>query len=410
MVDVRMPAPTPPGGLGQSPPVDAVRGYLGELLTWVTQTRRELDSLDAAALRSADPDSYTGDVVLAMALWQAASDRSNRLQLLWDNGRADSSGREQMMRVVWSRAEPAALGSPTPAGSSPSAGTPLGSGGGLAPAMTLPETCRLTDALATQLRARLSFDPRAAEAGARIAAVRAGIERLRELVVPEPTWAPQVTVLAARADDLAVRAARGADIETPLTDLEADAARCERDLIVRTASARQRERDAVQAVVDLKAEQVGAGQLRDRLVAREQELEALVAECVAKVTPAPRPAVPEVSALGPVPADAAGLAAYRQRLGDVERAMDQLEKIYQAPLGVLDELTQRFEAYRIVASRAVVRGGAAAEPVRAAMQAAETLVRQRPCPVTQASEAVTAFQAVARGTTDQTTGDAGSVR
>jgi hypothetical protein len=44
------------------------------------------------------------------------------------------------------------------------------------------------------------------------------------------------------------------------------------------------------------------------------------------------------------------------------------------------------------------------------MQAAETLVRQRPCPVTQASEAVTAFQAVARGTTDQTTGDAGSVR
>ncbi len=171
--------------------------------------------------------------------------------------------------------------------------------------MTLPETCRLTDALATQLRARLSFDPRAAEAGARIAAVRAGIERLRELVVPEPTWAPQVTVLAARADDLAVRAARGADIETPLTDLEADAARCERDLIVRTASARQRERDAVQAVIDLKAEQVSAGQLRDRLVAREQELEALVAECVATVTPAPRPAVPEVSALGPIPADAA---------------------------------------------------------------------------------------------------------
>jgi hypothetical protein len=382
MVDVREPAPSPPGGLGQSPTVEAVRAYLGELLTWVAQTRRELDSLDAAALRSAEPDSYTGDVVLAMSLWQAASDRSNRLQLLWDSGRADTTARERMMQVIWSRSEPAALGSQS-----------------VAPAMTLPETCRLTDALATQLRARLSFDPRAAESGARLAAVRAGLERLRELVVQEPTWTPQVTVLAARVDDLAVRAARGADVDVALGELEGDAARCERDLIVRTASIRQQVRDAVQAGIDLKAEQVAVEHLRTRLVAREPVLEALVADCVAQVSPAPRLAVPEVSALGPVPDAAAPLVAYRVRLGDVERAMDQLEKIYRASLATLDEVTQRFEAYRVVA-----------EPVRVALATAEALVRQRPCPVVQASEAVAAFQAVARGTTQQPTGEAGSMR
>ena len=120
-----------------------------------------------------------------MSLWQAVDDRYGQLRKVWDDGRVDLVARDTLAQLVWGRLESGGLG------------------------VNLVEACRLSDALAAQLRARLSFDPRAAESGARVAALRAALERLRELVKQEPSWASQVALLAIRLDDIATRATRG---------------------------------------------------------------------------------------------------------------------------------------------------------------------------------------------------------
>ena len=97
-----------------------------------------------------------------MALWQAVSDRYDQLVAAWDSGRADARPGSGCRRCSAGGSTRGAL-----------------SGAGLA--VSIVDACRLSDALAAQLRARLSFDPRAADAAARVAALRAGMERLREL-------------------------------------------------------------------------------------------------------------------------------------------------------------------------------------------------------------------------------------
>src|SRR4051812_25688220 len=182
-------APVAPGRLGEPLALDAARTYLLELGRWRDARKRELDLLDAAALRAGEPQLYTPDVTLSMSLWQAVDDRYRELVRVWDDGRADVVGRDKLSQLVWGRL----------------------AGGGLG--VNVVEATRLSDALAAQLRARLSFDPRAAESGARVAALRGGLERLRELVKQEPEWAPQVEVLATRIDDVAARATRGGATE-----------------------------------------------------------------------------------------------------------------------------------------------------------------------------------------------------
>src|SRR5436305_5167362 len=204
-------APAAPGRLGAPLPLDAARGYLLDLGRWRDARKRELELLDAAALRASEPELYTPDVTLSMSLWQAVDDRYRELLQVWDDGRVDGIGRDRLSQLVWGRLASGGLG------------------------VTVVEATRLSDALSAQLRARLAFDPRAAESGARVAALRAGLERLRELVKQEPTWAPPVELLATRVDDVAARAARGGDVDAVLTELEADAARAERDLVVTTA-------------------------------------------------------------------------------------------------------------------------------------------------------------------------------
>src|ERR687884_997924 len=162
-----------------------------------------------------------------MSLWQAPGGRCTELQKVWADGRVDLVARDKLAQLVWGRLQSGGLG------------------------VNVVEACRLSDALAAQLRARLAFDPRAAESGARVAALRAALERLRELVKQEPSWAPQVDLLATRVDDVAARAVRGADVDPVLADLEADAARAERDLVVMTARRRNAVMSAEQAAAQL---------------------------------------------------------------------------------------------------------------------------------------------------------------
>jgi hypothetical protein len=362
-------APAAPGRLGEPLAVDAARQYLLDLGRWRDARKRELDLLDEASLRAAEPELYTPDVTLSMSLWQAVDDRCTQLLKVWDDGRVDLVARDKLAQLVWGRLESGGLG------------------------VNLVEACRLSDALAAQLRARLSFDPRAAESGARVAALRAALERLRELVKQEPTWAPQVDLLATRLDDVAARAVRGADVDAVLAALEADAARAERDLVVTTARRRNAARSAEQAAAQLVTDRLRAENEMRALSAREDRARELAARCVAAVADPPRLAVPDVEALGAVPQDRAGLDAYLKRLGDVARALEVVERAYGRPLEELDELRGLLGGYL---SRAARTGRDADPAVARAAIAARAAFETAPARVGDVRALVTRFADLVR--------------
>ena len=281
-------APTAPGRLGQAiAPLDAVR-YLEALGAWRDQRKAELDVLDEAALQAADQSAYTGDMLLSMALWKAVADRHDLLVATWDSGRVGQAEQERLSTLVWGRLDATRH---LPAGGD---GHRDATG---ALAVSLPEACRLSDALAASLRARLGIDASEADTTARIRQLRAAVERVRDLVDREPASAHDAgaAVLAKldkRVSDAMARAQRGADTGGLIGPLESDVARAERDLIVGAANRRAEAHDAARARA-----------LREELEARGVALRDLAALCVAEVTPAPRFAVPDVSALGRVPTE-----------------------------------------------------------------------------------------------------------
>jgi hypothetical protein len=386
-------APFAPGRLGEAAPVAAMVAYLEALADWSDRRKVELDRIDAASLRSGDPDAYTADVTLSMVLWQSVSDRQPALLRAWDGGRADLAARERMSQLIWGRLD----GYAGPPGAAATGGLSL----------SLVEACRLSDALASQLRTRLAFDPSAADGPARVAALRAALERMRELVKQEPSWGAQLDTLALRTNDVAVRASRGGDVEGVLKQLETDAARAERDLIVTTATRREGARAKVraaqqQAQAEREAEASQQRELReaaDRLAAdlrsageqvvalkrREQAARSLVRRCVEQIDRAPRFAVPEVDVLGPVPAGPPELAAYLSRLSDVARAMDVVERAYGAPLAERDELRGRLDGYRVMAGRTGRDGD---PPVVELLARARAALAAVPCDVAAAAALV----------------------
>ena len=77
-----------------------------------------------------------------------------------------------------------------------------------------------------------------------------------------------------------------------------------------------------------------------------------------QVADAPRLAVPDVEALGPVPADRPGLDTLLARLSDVSRALEMVERAYGNALREREELVGLYGSY---ATRAV-RTGRSSEP------------------------------------------------
>ena len=231
-------APDAPGRLGEPVEVMAMQAYLTELDAWVRFRKDELDELDAAALASPRKNELTGDMTLSMALWKAVSDRLQLLLAVWDGGRVLEAERERLATLIHGRLD-ATL---DPAVLARSAAIPGSTPGALA--VSLPEACRLSDALAGQLRQRLSLDPAADENAARVKELRAALERLRDQVVPRarrcPDAAPRRTwdELAARIKDVTERLQRGGDVGGLLGPLENDTALFERDLIVGGAERR----------------------------------------------------------------------------------------------------------------------------------------------------------------------------
>ncbi len=112
--------------------------------------------------------------------------------------------------------------------------------------VSLPEACRLSDALLSQLRVKLGLDPSGMEITDRVRQLRAQMERIRDQIDLEPAGGVQQQAaleqshLARRLKELAEKAGRGGDVAGLLGPLEIEAATFERDLIVNGA----RRRDA----------------------------------------------------------------------------------------------------------------------------------------------------------------------
>jgi hypothetical protein len=365
-------APAAPGRLGQAlSSTDAVR-YLEALGTWRETRKRELDLLDEAALAASNQADFTNDMLLSMALWKAVSDRYDLLVATWDSGRVGPTELQRLSTLVWGRLD---------AGRDASAQVPAG-----ALAVSLPEACRLSDALASSLRARLGVDPSEADTNARLRQVRAAVERVRDVVDREPASTHEAArtlleKLDARVTDVTARARRGAVVGGLIGPLENDVARAERDLIVRAANRRADAHDEARARA-----------LRTELEARGAALRDLAARCVAEVTPAPRFAVPDVSALGPVPSEPTAVDAYLVRLDAVGRALGMAQEAYASALAERDELRGRLEAY--AAKAAAGRLTAAATSDLALLQArAVGVLDAHPADLTRAGALVAAYQA-----------------
>jgi hypothetical protein len=357
-------APSAPGRLGQAIPADELLAFLDALRIWRDTRRAELDQLDRTALAAADPDAYTGDLTLALAVWQAVSDRYDQMVTVWDSGRVLVPERERLSQLIWGRID-------------------AGPGAGLSVSMV--EALVLSDALTGRLRDRLDLDPQAGVAE-RLAAVRAAVERCRDHATDRHSGdmaaLPAVDRLRGRVDDVAARAGRGADVGGPLGELEADVARTERDLIVGAARRRDLVRDRERAL-DAVAE----------LGARGEAARTLAARCTDRIAGAPRLAVPAVANLGPVPETQAELDAFEARLDRVAAALRRVEEAYGAPLAERDELRGRLKGYQAMA-QATLRSE---EPgVLARWDEAYAILWTAPCDLPRARAAVARYQQVVR--------------
>ena len=261
-------------------------------------------------------------------------------------------------------------------------------------AVSLPEACRLSDALAASLRARLGVDASEADTTARIRQLRAAVERVRDLVEREPAsahdaGAAMLDKLDKRVADATARAQRGADTGGLIGPLETDIARAERDLIVGAANRRAEARDAARARA-----------LREELEARGVALRDLATRCVAEVTPAPRFAVPDVSALGGVPTSPAAVDAYLVRLDAVGRALTMAQDAYAAALSERDELRGRLEGYAAKAGTLGLDAASVGDLSELERRATEVLAT-KPADLDRARALLAAYQAYLAGVRSQ---------
>ena len=359
-----MTVPTAPGKLGDALDPAEIRDYLIALSDWLRARRSDLDELDTAALSAGRGGELAGDMSLALALWKAISDRYELLYATWDGGRVLQQERERISALIWGRIDGA---------------TEIP--GGLA--VSLSEAGRLCDALTGQLRTRLALVPGADAQAADIRQLRAQLERIRDQVGMEPATTRDESIrrlagLMARLNEIAERAERGADVGGVLPPLQAEAAVFERDLIVGNA----RRRDARDQIIS-------ARELRADLEQRATALRKLAEACVTTVDPAPRYAVPEVDALGPVPVTPDEIGAYLHKLDRVSQALELAQHKYSDALAEHTDLVGLLDGY---AAKARAAGVADRPDIAAAEQQAREVLARTPAPMTVARQLVTTYQ------------------
>jgi hypothetical protein len=357
-------APTAPGKLGEAIEPALIQRYVVELDSWLRTRKDELDELDRAAIAANRGQELAGDMGLVLALWKAIHDRYQLVFATWDGGRVLQQERERISALIWGRLDGA---------------TEMP--GGLA--VSLPEAGRLNDALTGQLRTKLALAHDATEQAARIRALRAPRERLRDQVGLEPATtrddaARTLAGFMLRLDQLSDRAERGADVGGMLAPLEMEATTYERDLIVGNA----RRRDARSKVLS-------ARELRADLEAREQALEKLAATCVATVDNAPRLAVPDVDALGPVPVTPDEIDDYLHKLDRVSQALEFAQHKYADALAQHTDLVALLDAY---VAKARAQGVADNPDLAESERHARAVLARTPAPMAVAQQLVATYQ------------------
>ena len=341
--------PQPPGALGVAARPEQLLTYLSALDAWLTGRRSELDTLDQ--LISAGRADLTGDLALALALWQAVKNRNNLLLGVWDSGRVGPIELDRLSTLIWGSLD---TGADSAAGSL---------------TVSLPEAGRLCDALAAQLRAKLDTDPAADDQLARLRALRAGLERIRDQVALEPkAFRPQAQAaldrLAARTKEAAGKRERGGDIGGLLGPLEADAAHLERNLIVGAAKRREA-RSLLDQVREAHAQ----------VVAQGRAVEALAAQAAAALWPPVTAAAPDVDELGPVPNTEAALRKHADQLAEVRAKLRAAQQTLSEPLAQLDRMSALLDALKVKADK---RGAADDPLVTDTIALAEQLLATKP--------------------------------
>ena len=292
-------SPAAPGQLGVAARPAEMLEYLGNLDAWLSQRRAELDSLDGQIQATGRQAELTGDVTLALALWQAVKTRQDLILRTWDSGRVGQVELDRLSGLIWGRLDTQA-----------SSIDQLRS-----MAVSLPEAGRLCDALVAQLRTRLNTDPNAEQQLIRLRNLRAQFERIRDQIALEPpaqqaTAQARLTAFRQRADEIAGKRDRGGDIGGLLGPLEIDAARYERDLIVGAAQRREA-RDLV----------TRARETHGALAAREQAVHQVAEQASATCWPLPATGVPALAGLGPIPNTKAALQTYLTQLDGYAAAL-----------------------------------------------------------------------------------------
>lgn len=291
--------PEPPGQLGVAARPADMLAWLGRLDAWLAQRRAELDALDAEVVSAGRQAELTGEITLALALWQAVKTRQDLILRTWDSGRVGQVELDRLSGLIWGRLDTQA-----------STVDQLRS-----MAVSLPEAGRLCDALVAQLRTRLNTDPNAEQQLIRLRNLRAQFERIRDQIgleppAQQPAAQARLTSFAQRAEELSGKRERGGDIGGLLGPLEIDAARYERDLIVNAAQRREA-RDLV----------TRARETHGALAAREQAVRQVAAQAAATCWPLPATGVPALAGLGPIPNTRAALQPYLAQLDSYAAAL-----------------------------------------------------------------------------------------
>lgn len=365
-----MTSPWPPGSLQVAPTAPQMLTYLDALSDWLQTQRAGLDRLDARIQRLGDPAGGM-DMATTLSIWQAIKQRQDDLLRVWDSGRVIETDLAKLAGLIWS-----------PLSDMLTPGASLNTGAGLN--VSLPEACRMLDALITQLSSRYQFSQTDGQVNVRLQNLRAQVERIRQQAALDPpdiqaTTEPTVTALAGAVDQMVAQCDRGGDIGGSLPPLEIRAARLERDLIVSHAERATLARQVSQAA-----------SRRQGLADRAEAVGALVAQVRQTVTPPPKYAVPQVQALGDVPDTPELLTAYLAKLDQVEAALGIVETANRQALAAKTDLTGRLTDLRARAA-----GRPQSELAEQLDSQVGHLLATDPTPIDVAARLLDAYQAAA---------------
>ncbi|MDR1712105.1 MAG: hypothetical protein LBR58_09695 [Propionibacteriaceae bacterium] len=349
--------PTPPGALGQAAQASQMLAYLGELDAWVNERRSELDSLDQEIIATKRQE-LTGDITLAMTVWQSIKSKHNEILQVWDSGRVGKVELEKLSSLIFGRLDNVQQ----------------------AMAVSLPEAGRLNDALVASLRAKLNTDPGVENQLARLRSLRASLERIRDQLALEPqalqpAGQAKLSQLGARIDEAEAKRGRGGDIGGLLGPLENDAARFERDLIVGAAQ----RRDAVSLLDSTRT-------LRDEVEAMQVTLRELREHAMAEISPVPDAPAGALDDLPKLPNTADQLRQYAAELGKLRPALESYQTTLTQSLSQPEQARKLLDG--LVGKAKALGADTQLQPVA---QAAVALIDRKPTLIAALRHAVAAY-------------------